>query len=169
MMSSKILRLAGDSEVKLLVLVMLVTAFIGAFVSNTGTVALMMPIIVSMAMSGNINSSRLLMPMAFASSMGGMIGDAKLPKQNVGVLPVMAVLEDFDFDLKLQVNEFKVFIPGQPSIAVKGGKFNEQARAAVARAKRGDKIQVFDIKASIPGNSNLKLPPVSPIIIEITN
>ena len=56
MMSSKILRLAGDSEVKLLVLVMLVTAFIGAFVSNTGTVALMMPIIVSMAMSGNINS-----------------------------------------------------------------------------------------------------------------
>ena len=64
-----------------------------------------------------------------------MIGDAKLPKQNVGVLPVMAVLEDFDFDLKLQVNEFKVFIPGQPSIIVKGGKFNEQARAAVARAK----------------------------------
>ena len=67
--------------------------------------------------------------------MGGMIGDAKLPKQNVGVLPVVAVLEDFDFDLKLQVNEFKVFIPGQPSIIVKGGKFNEQARAAVARAK----------------------------------
>nr|WP_315126572.1 SLC13 family permease [uncultured Capnocytophaga sp.] len=73
MMSSKILRLAGDSEVKLLILLILVTAFIGAFVSNTGTVALMMPIVVSMAMSGNINSSRLLMPMAFASSMGGMM------------------------------------------------------------------------------------------------
>ena len=73
MISSKILRLAGDSEVKLLILVMFVTAFIGAFVSNTGTVALMMPIVVSMAMSGNINSSRLLMPMAFASSMGGMM------------------------------------------------------------------------------------------------
>lgn len=73
MISSKILRLAGDSEMKLLILVMLVTAFIGAFVSNTGTVALMMPIVVSMAMSGNINSSRLLMPMAFASSMGGMM------------------------------------------------------------------------------------------------
>jgi len=73
MISSKILRLAGDSEVKLLILVMFVTAFIGAFVSNTGTVALMMPIVVSMAMSGNISSSRLLMPMAFASSMGGMM------------------------------------------------------------------------------------------------
>ncbi len=73
MISSKILRLAGNSEIKLFILVMLVTAFIGAFVSNTGTVALMMPIVVSIAMSANINSSRLLMPMAFASSMGGMM------------------------------------------------------------------------------------------------
>ena len=73
MISSKILRLAGDSEVKLLILVMLVTDFIGDFVRTTVTVALMMPIVVSMAMSGNINSSRLLMPMAFASSMGGMM------------------------------------------------------------------------------------------------
>nr|WP_314288590.1 SLC13 family permease [uncultured Capnocytophaga sp.] len=73
MISSKILRLAGNSEIKLFILVILVTAFIGAFVSNTGTVALMMPIVVSIAMSANINSSRLLMPMAFASSMGGMM------------------------------------------------------------------------------------------------
>lgn len=73
MISSRILRLAGDSETKLLVLVMCVTAFIGAFVSNTGTVALMLPIVVSMAMSSRINTSRLLMPLAFASSMGGMM------------------------------------------------------------------------------------------------
>ena len=132
---------------------------------------------VTISVSGEIDGQRFSSSKLFriknipraSGSMGGMIGDAKLPKQNVGVLPVMAVLEDFDFDLKLQVNEFKVFIPGQPSIIVKGGKFNEQARAAVARAKRGDKIQVFDIKASIVGNSSLKLPPVSPIIIEITN
>lgn len=67
---SKILTFAGDSEIKLLVLIMLVTAFIGAFVSNTGTVALMMPIVISMAANANINPSRLLMPLAFASSMG---------------------------------------------------------------------------------------------------
>lgn len=46
MISSKILRLAGKSELKLSI-VMMVTAFIGAFVSNTGTVALMLPIVVS--------------------------------------------------------------------------------------------------------------------------
>ena len=72
MISSKILQLAGKSELKLFILIMMVTAFIGAFVSNTGTVALMLPIVVSMAASANISPGRFLMPLAFASSMGGM-------------------------------------------------------------------------------------------------
>lgn len=70
MISSKILQTAGQNENKLFILVMLVTASIGAFVSNTGTVAVMMPIIVSMAASANISPRRYLMPLAFASSMG---------------------------------------------------------------------------------------------------
>ena len=73
MVGSKLMGLAGKSETGLFVLVMLVTAFIGAFVSNTGTVALMLPIVVSMATESKQNASRLLMPLAFASSMGGML------------------------------------------------------------------------------------------------
>lgn len=73
MISSRILKLAGKSELKLFLLVMLVTSAIGAFVSNTGTVALMLPIVVSLALSAGMNPSRLLMPLAFASSMGGMM------------------------------------------------------------------------------------------------
>ena len=73
MISSKILKLAGKSELRLFLLVVLTTACIGAFVSNTGTVALMLPIVVSMAAIANANPSRLLMPLAFASSMGGMM------------------------------------------------------------------------------------------------
>lgn len=73
MISSKLMTLAGNSETKLFLLVMLVTSGIGAFVSNTGTVALLLPIVVSMAMSMKMNPSRLLMPLAFASSMGGMM------------------------------------------------------------------------------------------------
>ena len=73
MMGGRIMKLAGRSELRLLVLTMLVTAGIGAFVSNTGTVALMLPILVSLAADGGIQTSRLLMPMAFASSMGGML------------------------------------------------------------------------------------------------
>ena len=70
MISSRILKLAGESETRLFLLVMLVTAGIGGFVSNTGTVALMLPIVVSLAASAKMNASRLLMPLAFASSMG---------------------------------------------------------------------------------------------------
>lgn len=73
MIGSKVMVLAGKSELKLFLLVMVVTSVIGAFVSNTGTVALMLPIIVSMAASAGISMRRLLMPLAFASSMGGMM------------------------------------------------------------------------------------------------
>lgn len=73
MISGKIMHLAGDNETRLFLLVMLTTTAIGAFVSNTGTVALMLPIVVSMATKGNISASRLLMPLAFASSLGGML------------------------------------------------------------------------------------------------
>lgn len=73
MISSRLLKFAGNSETKLFLLVILVTSAIGAFVSNTGTVALMLPIVVSLAVSANMSPSRLLMPLAFASSMGGMM------------------------------------------------------------------------------------------------
>lgn len=73
MISGRIMSLAGDNELRLFLLVMIVTSVIGAFVSNTGTVALMMPIVVSLAARSNINASRLLMPLAFASSLGGML------------------------------------------------------------------------------------------------
>ena len=73
MISGRIMKLAGDSELRLFLLVMVVTSAIGAFVSNTGTVALMLPIVVSLAAKGRINASRLLMPLAFASSLGGML------------------------------------------------------------------------------------------------
>ncbi|WP_338113950.1 SLC13 family permease [Paenibacillus aquistagni] len=73
LVSSKLLQLGGASDTRLLIMVMLVTSLIGAFVSNTGTVAVMMPIVVSLAMSARINPGQLLMPLAFASSLGGML------------------------------------------------------------------------------------------------
>lgn len=73
MIGSKVMSLSGNSETKMFLLVMLVTGAIGAFVSNTGTVALMLPIIVSMAAGAGKSPRRFLMPLAFASSMGGMM------------------------------------------------------------------------------------------------
>lgn len=73
MISGRIMQLAGKSQFRLFLLIMLVTAAIGAFVSNTGTVALMLPIVVSLSAGAGVSSSRFLMPLAFASSMGGMM------------------------------------------------------------------------------------------------
>lgn len=71
--SQKIMKLAAGSDTRMFLLVIIVTSAIGAFVSNTGTVALMMPIVVSMAVQSGTQPARLLMPLAFASSMGGML------------------------------------------------------------------------------------------------
>ena len=72
MVSSRLMTLAGQSELRLFLLVMIVTGFTGAFISNTGTVALMLPIVVSMANASGVSARRLLMPLAFASSLGIM-------------------------------------------------------------------------------------------------
>lgn len=66
-------RLGGDNPTRLFIVVTLATGIIGGFVSNTGTVALMLPIVVSMAASSSVSPSRFLMPIAFASSIGGML------------------------------------------------------------------------------------------------
>lgn len=86
MVSRKLLQLAGTSELRLLIMVMLVTSIIGAFVSNTGTVAVMMPIVVSMALSAQTSPGRLLMPLAFASSLGGML-------TLIGTAPNLVIME----------------------------------------------------------------------------
>ena len=70
---NKLMALSRGNETVTFLLVMLVTSFIGAFVSNTGTVALMMPIIISIATASGMQSSRFLMPLAFAGSLGGML------------------------------------------------------------------------------------------------
>lgn len=73
MLGARLLKIGGNSPIRLFLVVVLATGLIGGFVSNTGTVALMMPIVVSMAAASGTSASRLLMPLAFASSMGGML------------------------------------------------------------------------------------------------
>ena len=73
LIGNKVLSLAGESEVRLFYLVILVTIIVGLFVSNTGTVAILMPIVVTIASQSGVDARRLLMPMAFACSISGMM------------------------------------------------------------------------------------------------
>lgn len=73
MIGARLTKLGGNNPTRLFLVVVLATGLIGGFVSNTGTVALMLPIVVSMAASTSVSPSRFLMPIAFASSIGGML------------------------------------------------------------------------------------------------
>ncbi|GAB4460207.1 MAG: SLC13 family permease [Anaerolineae bacterium] len=71
--SAQLLRIAGSSQVRLLVVMMIGTALLSAFMSNTGTVAALLPAIVAAAWSINSVPSKLLIPLAFAANMGGLL------------------------------------------------------------------------------------------------
>ena len=66
-------RLAGYGVTTLTAVIMLVTAVLSAFLSSTGTVAVMLPVVLAIARRQRINPSRLLMPVAFAALLGGML------------------------------------------------------------------------------------------------
>jgi di/tricarboxylate transporter len=66
-------RVAGSSEPRLILLVMLITALLSSVMSSTGTVAVMLPVVVTLAWRAQISPSKLLIPLAFASLLGGML------------------------------------------------------------------------------------------------
>ena len=66
-------RVAGSERARLTALLMLGTAVISAFVSSTGTVALMLPVTAALARNARISPSQLLMPMSVAALLGGML------------------------------------------------------------------------------------------------
>jgi di/tricarboxylate transporter len=66
-------RAAGTGERRLLVMIMLAVALLSAFMSSTGTVAILLPVVMTLAWEAKISPSRLLIPLAYASLLGGML------------------------------------------------------------------------------------------------
>lgn len=99
----------------------------------------------------------------------GEFGEIKMPKANLEISTIGAMLEDFDFDLNIAVSGFKFKVPGQPTVQVNGNKLDGRAKAALKRAGRGESVQIFDIEAYITNNRSYKLKKVSPVVVELTN
>ncbi len=85
-----VIHVAGKSRARLVVIVMLAVGIMSAFLSNTGTVALFIPLVVGVAASAKIKAGTLLMPMAFAASLGGTMTLIGTPPNGA----VNKVLED---------------------------------------------------------------------------
>jgi len=69
----RLLEAAQGSEIRLLVVVMAGTAVLSAFISNTGTVATLLPAVVAAAWTVGSVPSRFLVPLAFAANTGGLL------------------------------------------------------------------------------------------------
>jgi di/tricarboxylate transporter len=70
-LGERILRLAGNSEPRLIFVIMLICGTMSAFMNNIGATAILLPAVVGAARKANVPLSRLLIPLSFASLMGG--------------------------------------------------------------------------------------------------
>jgi di/tricarboxylate transporter len=64
-------RTAGDSEFRMVTLIMFAAAFCAAVMKNTTTTAMFLPVVLGIAARRNISPSKLLMPLAFGAILGG--------------------------------------------------------------------------------------------------
>jgi di/tricarboxylate transporter len=72
-LSEWLLARAGESESRVIVLLMLAVSSLGAFMSSTGVVAIFLPVALSVARRLEIHPGRLMMPLSFAGLSSGML------------------------------------------------------------------------------------------------
>ncbi|MCQ2373955.1 MAG: SLC13 family permease [Phascolarctobacterium sp.] len=68
-----VVKLFGTSENSLMFGIMVIAAIMSAFLSNTGTTACLIPVVMGICSSAKLSASRQLMPLAFACGLGGTI------------------------------------------------------------------------------------------------
>ncbi len=90
----QITRLGGRGEMSMLLVIMLVSAFLSAFMNNMGVTALLLPVALDIARRTNRPPSKLLIPLAFSSSLGGMLSMIGTP---ANILAAEA-LDSFGFE-----------------------------------------------------------------------
>jgi gliding motility-associated protein GldM len=102
------------------------------------------------------------------AAIGGTAGSQKGAKTRLQSSQITAVLPDFLYDLKFQVTQFVLKVPGQASIVVNGDRVNAQCVAALARATKGDQITISDVKTKIIGDgAGIQTKTAAPAIFEI--
>lgn len=94
-------------------------------------------------------------------------GSISMQRNGLSISSVGAKIPNFPFDMKLRVTDFSIRVEGERTIRVHGNRLNTAAKRVLASARRGATVQIFDINARIMGNTSYKLPPVSPILIQL--
>ncbi|HEY4567088.1 MAG TPA: SLC13 family permease [Savagea sp.] len=71
--SDFLLQYAGKNDKLLFITLMLIVAVVGSFMSNTGTVAIMLPIVVTIALQIGDSPSKYLLPLSYVASFSGLL------------------------------------------------------------------------------------------------
>jgi hypothetical protein len=105
-------------------------------------------------------------PMA---SVRNEVGVIRMPKSSLAKATISAQLIDFVFDVNIVTTGFKIKIPGQATVVVNGNRLDSKAQKALSKARRGDIITIFDVKAKLKNNSSYRLKNVMPLSVELSN
>ena len=96
---ASIVKISGTGENSLMFGIMLVGAALSAVLSNTGTAACLLPVVLGICSAAKIPASRQLMPLAFACGLGGIITMVGTPPNIIanGALQAAGMKEQFGF------------------------------------------------------------------------
>ncbi|MCL7667109.1 SLC13 family permease, partial [Klebsiella pneumoniae] len=72
-MGTWVVEVAGNRKIKMVVVLKLTVAGLGAFMSSTGVDDIFIPVVLSVAMRMQTSPSRLMMPLSFAGLISGMM------------------------------------------------------------------------------------------------
>jgi len=94
-----VVKVSGTGENSLMFGIMVVTAALSSVLSNTGTTACLLPVVLGICSAAKIPASRQLMPLAFAAGLGGVITMVGTPPNIIanGALQAAGIKDTFGF------------------------------------------------------------------------
>ena len=100
----------AKTEKQLIVAIMIIVGVMSGFLSNTGTAAILIPVVIGIAAKSGYSRSRLLMPLVFAAAMGGNLSLIGAP----GNLIAQSALSE----IGLKFGFFEYAVVGMPILIV---------------------------------------------------
>jgi sodium-dependent dicarboxylate transporter 2/3/5 len=100
----------AKTERQLIVAIMVIVGLMSGVLSNTGTAAVLIPVVIGIAAKSGFNRSRLLMPLVFAAAMGGNLSLIGAPGNMIAQSTLEGIGESFGF--------FEYAIVGGPILIV---------------------------------------------------
>jgi di/tricarboxylate transporter len=149
-----ILRLAGNTEPRLIVVIMLTCGIMSAFMNNVGATAMLLPAVVGIARQTKVPVSKLLIPLSFSSLLGG--------KMTLIGTPANILATSILLDRGLESFEFFEFTPIGLIVLATGviymlliGRHLLPGEKAVADAPSTAQLRKYVSEVRVPATSSL--------------